>query len=459
MKKKFKYTLLIGLLAVCAGCKKFVEVGPPKTEVVLTEAFKQDNSATSAVLGIYINMLHDFQFINSGISVYSGLSADELESFAQLSEELEFQQNKLTSNNPIITTMWSNAYQNLVLINTCIEGLTKSTTLTPAVKQRLLAECKFNRAFINFYLVNLWENIPLVNSSNYTVNASIAQSSPEDVYNAIFADLKDAKAALSEAYPTDGRVRPNKWTAIALLSRAYLYHKDYANAETEATAIINSGLYGPLPELNSAFLSTSQEAIWQLLPSKNIVTTTQEGYLYIGYAPSGFGPSYPLTASLLHSFEAGDNRKSAWIDTMTYNNNLYYYPFKYKDRGTFGQTPTEYYIMFRLSEQYMIRAEARAQLGKLPEAVADVNVIRTRAGLNDLTIADKNTLLTAIANENRHEFFSEWGHRWMDLKRTGRADAVFSAGKPGWKSTAIYFPIPQTDLNLNQKLKQNPGYN
>jgi hypothetical protein len=459
MKKKHIVILLAAVLTVCISCRKFVEVDPPKTEVVLSEAFKEDGSATSAVLGIYINMLSDNNLINSGTTIYSGLSADELQAFSNDPVQLQFQQNKLLPTNATITSMWSAAYTNLVLINTCIEGLTQSTTLSAGVRQQLLGECKFNRAFINFYLVNLWGNVPLVTTSDYKANAVIGQSDKEAVYTAIFNDLKEAQAQLAESYPTTGRVRPNKFTATALLARAYLYHKDYSDAETQASAVIGSGMYGPLPELNSAFLKDSPEAIWQLMSSSNLVLSTQEGYAFIGDIPSGYAPNYILNTSLLNSFETGDGRKQAWIGTVDYQGQTYYYPFKYKDHGTYGVAPAEYYIMFRLAEQYLIRAEARAQLGKLPGAVADVNVIRERAGLPPLQDGTgQDGLLTAIENENRHEFFTEWGHRWMDLKRTGRADAVLSVEKTGWKPAAALFPVPQDQINLDKKLMQNPGY-
>lgn len=450
------------LLTVSLSCKKFVEIGPPKTELVLSEAFKEDDSATSAVLGIYINMLSDYNLINSGVTVYGGLSADELEVFSDEDEKLQFQHNRLLPTNLTIDGMWAAAYKNIVLINACIEGLEKSTTLTASVKEQLLGECKFNRAFINFYLVNLWGNVPLVLTSDYRVNTAIGQSDGETVYALIVKDLKEAQGQLTDSYPTAEKVRPNKWTATALLARAYLYHKDYMSAEAEASSIIASGLYGPLPEVGDVFLKESKEAIWQLIPSRNLVLSTQEGYTFIGDIVYGFGPNFTINPLLLNSFDGDDTRKSAWIGTVDFQNQTYYYPLKYKDRGDYATPASEYYIMFRLSEQYLIRAEARAQLNKLPEAITDLDAIRTRAGLQPIQTViqaiDKTTLLTAIENENRHEFFAEWGHRWMDLKRTGRIDAVLSGEKPNWSSTAAFFPIPQSDINLNNKLIQNAGY-
>jgi hypothetical protein len=463
MRKYIFSVLLTGLVIIHTGCKKFVEVSPPITEIVTTEAFKEDASATSAVLGIYINILSERSFLNSGISVYSAMAADETTDFTNNAENLQFQQNLIAPTNSVIASMWASAYQNMLLVNTCIDGLQQSTSLTAAVKKQLLGECRFSRAFINFYLVNLWGKIPLVTSANYKENAVIGQSAEEDVYQSMINDLKAADTLLTEAYPTEEKARPNKWTAHALLARVYLYHKEYANAESEASAVIGSNAYGPLPDLNGTFLKSSAETIWQLMPSQNLQLTTDEGNIFIGDIMYGSGPNYPITPALIASFETDDQRKTTWIDTITYGNTLYYYPFKYKDRGSYGVAPSEYYVMFRLSEQYMIRAEASAQLKKLNESVADVNVIRSRAGLDDVTAEmpslTQENLLTAIANENRHEFFAEWGHRWLDLKRTGKADAVLSAEKPTWLPTAVWFPLPQAELDINKKLKQNLGYN
>jgi hypothetical protein len=123
--------------------------------------------------------------------------------------------------------------------------------------------------------------------------------------------------------------------------------------------------------------------------------------------------------------------------------------------------------LLRLSEQYLIRAEARTQLGQYTDAAADLNVVRTRAGLLNTTATDKATLTAAIEKECRTEFFCEWGHRWLDLKRwpginnasLTRADEVLSVVKGAqWQSTDAFYPIPQTARNVNSTLTQNPGY-
>ena len=128
-------------------------------------------------------------------------------------------------------------------------------------------------------------------------------------------------------------------------------------------------------------------------------------------------------------------------------------------------------MIFRLAEQYLIRAEARAHLNKLTEAASDLNTIRTRAFLPNTSAATQSELYLAIAQERKIELFAEWGHRWYDLKRTGKAIEVMTAHGIREKAKRSYLfptafqvepykllaPLPETQVVINQ-LKQNPGY-
>jgi hypothetical protein len=127
-----------------------------------------------------------------------------------------------------------------------------------------------------------------------------------------------------------------------------------------------------------------------------------------------------------------------------------------------NQPVTEYEVVLRLGEVYLIRAEARAQLGEA-NSINDINFIRKRAGLPSyLGATDKSALLTAILHERRLELFTEWGHRWLDLKRTSRIDAIMNIATPQkggvWTSGAQYYPIVISELQHDPNLVQNPGY-
>ena len=316
------------------------------------------------------------------------------------------------------------------------------------------------RAFIYFQLTNLYGKIPLTEAIDYQTNSILPRAEVAVVYDTIIANLKLAETLLQATYPTTGKVRPNRFTASALLARAYLYRGRYAEAAAKAGEVI-AGPY-KLAALNKVFLKESEEAIWELMPVGSNGVNTYTGNLFIPDTSSSSAPKYALNTGLANAFEAGDLRMSNWVGIKKYNNVNYLYPAKYKVRvgsSTVPANATEYEIVFRLGEQYLIRAEANAQLGNTFPAIADVDSIRSRAGLPllapDIT---KDALLAAVARERRIELFAEWGHRWFDLIRTNKADAVLSALKPTWKSTAILWPIPQYELNINTAIQQNAGY-
>jgi hypothetical protein len=118
--------------------------------------------------------------------------------------------------------------------------LSGAKNLTLGLRSQLIGEAKFVRAFCYFYLVNLFGDVPLVTSTSYTVNTGLGRTSVNEIYQQIIQDLKEAQEMLSTSYPTPGKVRPNKWAATALLARAYLYMGNWADAEAQATAIIDA---------------------------------------------------------------------------------------------------------------------------------------------------------------------------------------------------------------------------
>jgi hypothetical protein len=293
------------------------------------------------------------------------------------------------------------------------------------------------------------------------------------VYQQIIKDLKDAQSNLSNNYQdqaglvTGEKIRPNKGAATALLARAYLYTGKWDSAVAQATAVINNTTnYNLNTDLNSVFLANSSEAIWQLKPSAPGYNT-YDGYNFILTSRPGTGRfRVALSSNLVSTFEPGDNRFTKWVKTYTASAVTYYYPYKYKIGVVNTSLPvTEYVMILRLAEQYLIRAEARAQSGDIPGAQSDLNMIRNRAGLANTTANDQASLLAAIQHERQVEFFTEWGHRWFDLKRTANLNAVMGSpgnvcsGKGGtWSPDWALLPLPLLEILINQNLKQNAGY-
>src|SRR5690606_15081809 len=152
----------------------------------------------------------------------------------------------------------------------------------------------------------------------------------------------------------------------------------------------------------------------QLEPNNTEGFNTWEGRNFIlSTGPSnGESNSSVLSRHLLQAFESGDQRRVAGVDSVIVDSTMYYFPAKYKVQTGAGQK--EYSMVLRLAEQYLLRAEARARMGNVSAARADIDSVRRRAGLPPATAGNTTALLAAIAQERRVELFTEWGHRWLD---------------------------------------------
>lgn len=444
---RFRYISVIVLL-LTVSCEKFVAVEVPDNQIISKDVFTDDVKATSAVTAMYGKMINDGaqNFSNMLVTITAGYSSDELSRFNPTTTLDEFINNEITPLNSNVRGLWTSFYEFIYYANVIKEGLEASNTLTPAVKEQLIAECKFVRSFCYFYLINLFGDVPYTTSTNYQVNAILRRTAVSEIYAHILTDLLEAKDVLSAVTPAE-RVRPNKWVVSALLSRVYLYTEQWAKAEEIATTIIASGNFTPLTTpstTNLIFNKGSKESIWQLMPNTGILKETREMF------PAG-GVKTFIRPQLLAVFPASDKRR-IWIDIS----GTYYYPRKYRNTVS---AVNEYYMVFRAGEQYLIRAEARLKQNNLQGAIDDINVIRNRAQVtplaNNITVQQ---LEVALANERFVELFAEWGHRWFDLKRTKTATAVLGSFKPNWKETDMLFPIPLTEIQANPNLTQNPGY-
>ncbi len=445
--------VLVLFLTVCS-CNKDLDTGTPKTQLVSATVFANDATVAEAMSNVY----YQFALSNtSNTSLYPGYSADEFINYSTAQTKVQMYANAITPDNSDLKFYWAGMYNYIYQANAVLDGLNSSTTVSSTVKQQLTGEAKFTRALIYFELVNLYGGVPLLLTSKYQDNAVAPRNTVSEVYAQIVSDLKDAQSLLSANYlaadassVTTERLRPNKAAATALLARVQLYLSDWAGAEASATTIISNSAYSLVTDLNSAFLKGSQESILSL--SDGPTNNTAEGAVYIPGTNSL--PFYVgLSSQLMAAFEPSDKRKTSWVGTTVSGTTTAYYPNKYKVRSS--TTVTEYVIVLRLPEQYLIRAEARA--------IADINVVRARAGLPALVLTlTQVQVLAAIEQERRIEFFSEWGFRWFDLKRTGRVDAVMTAYAPikggTWNTNWQLYPIPLADLNTNVNLTQNPGY-
>lgn len=461
--KKIKYKsyliLIVPLVLFITSCKKFVEAGTPKNEITNEAVFTTDASATSAIRGVYSLMMANKSFSNGELERYTGLLADELTNYSSDAEQQQFFFASLTPNNNIVYgAFWKQSYLYVNNVNTILEGLQQTGTLSEAVKKQLTGEALFIRAFCHFYLVNLFGDIPYITSTDYKVNAIALRIPVAEVYKKITEDLLQAQLLMTEgfSFSNNERIQANKGAATALLARVYLFTSEWTKAEAQASSLLsNTATYSLETDLTKVFLANSKETIWQLKPVIPGTNTTQAQYFILTNEPQNLW-GVALSNEMYTAFEAGDERKVKWTSSFSNSSGTWNYAFKYK--VSLASSITEYATVFRLAEQYLIRAEARAQQDKVTAAQNDVNVIRNRASLGNTTANDKASLLAAIAQERKAELFCEWGHRWLDLKRNNQATTVLGPLKPNWQSTDVLFPIPQPERLVNPKLTQNPGF-
>lgn len=439
----------IAVIPTLSTCEEFVAVDRLETKILAEQVFENEAIANSAIAGLYKTFRSSMPLY---ISHRNPLYSDEVAPYLNSASNTYF----TNSLQPSDTSLpWNSLYSIIYGANNAIEKL-QASSIGETKREQYIAEAKFMRAMCHFYLVNFFGDVPLVLTTDVNTNKLISRTPVAQVYDQIITDLKEAKEHLGDDYShaANQRVRANKWVASAMLARAYLFTKDYPKAETEADAVIGSGRYTLLTSPTGIWNKNNTEAILQLANNSTENNTVASLYIYTS------APANVLTPALLNAFEIGDLRRTTWIRTQTYSGQSVSIPYKMTSTAN---NPPEYTTLIRLAEMYLIRAEARAMREDFRGCADDVNLIRLQHGGLSTPLSDpasKEAAVTMVLHERQVELFTEGCHRFFDLKRTGRIDAVMNAAKPDyWKSTAALYPIPLTERQRNPNLTpQNPGY-
>lgn len=465
MRAKTKLITILGypvviLILILSACDSFTEVELPNSQLTGISVFEELSTADAAMRNIYASLRDEGVLTGQmfGLSNSMGAYTDELNFYGSPSlPTYYFYTNNIQPLSSQAQLYWNLGYNQIYNSNALIAGVQASSGLTTPDKDRLRGEALFVRALVHFYLVNLYGNIPYVSDIDYITNSVLSRQPVTQVYTRIATDLEEAIELLPEAYSNPLRVRANKSAARALLARVYLYAGKWLEADNEASGVLNStSLYSLETDLNNVFLKASSETILQFQTSVEGRPTFEATTFTI---PPGATPTtVAISTHLINAFPNEDLRKVAWTGSSTAGSQTYYFARKYKQNGVLG-TSSEYSVVMRLAEQYLIRAEARARQGELTGAKEDLNIIRLRAGLAPTTATTQEEILNAILEERRLELFTEHGHRFFDLKRFNLLDSALSGIKVGWNSTDRLLPIPEGEISLNPNLlPQNPGY-
>jgi hypothetical protein len=469
LKNRLKVTVLLISLSALPACEEYLEIPAPTNSVTGETVFLNKGTIDKLMNNMYYNWANA-----SGIVLQYTRSAEFFSDNAYNPTGISFypeMTGELTPESSAMSAgLWAIWYTTVYGANLILEGLPDAPGITDeTLRNAYMGAALTIRAGAHYYLARTFGDVPINLTTDVDENSFKPRMPVAEVYAQVIADLNEAMTLLPETSAGNKRYIDNKYIPQALLARVYTTMGNWAAAETAANAVIASGKYQLLTNLADVFYRPSQEVISSLGNTWAFSATYQNRTLTgLGFDPvntSGQN-SYPaLSEDLLNSFETGDNRKTVWVNLENsggYSNpNNRYFSLKYLNTAVPVVAGKEQdYVLIRLAEMYLIRAEARARQNNLTGATSDLNAIRNRAGLANTTATTQTDLINAIIKERRVEFFHEGGYRWDDLVRTGTADAVLSAlpWKINWDSYKTLWPIPMAQVRLNSNLEQNPGY-
>ncbi|MBB6235561.1 hypothetical protein HDC90_000158 [Pedobacter sp. AK013] len=436
--------VFLAVVLLSVSCKKYLEELPNnalQTESAITDV----NTARAAIIGAYDRLQG---YYASSYPTLGTITTDNVVFNGTLSEYLQLDQNAIPTDNVITVSAYQGIYRTINSVNSVIAAVPSISDplLTATEKNSILGEAYFIRALSYFDLARGWGGVQLQlkPTTDLSVLKGIKRSTLDQTYDQVLADLIQAEQLLPEDATT--RNRAQKSAARALRARLHLYRKQWADAETYATLVINNAKYTLVKPYKSFFTAPFQtaESVLELAYSVN----DRNSYWNLWY-PSSLGGQFTLKPSdalvaKLNNPAIGGTRNSLIAGSGTAIYGVLY--------NTTATSIDPSYLI-RIAELYLIRAEARAQQNKLLDAATDLNAVRARADVGPTSATTQVALLQAIEDENGVEFAFE-AHRWFDLVRTERAGAVLGINnKNFW-----LFPIPYSDIQSDPDVTQNPGY-
>jgi len=453
MKRLFLYFIAI-ITCLLTSCDRILDVPLPENQLSTSLVFENNQTAEAALANLYANLRDNSPLAANSAGSLLGIYTDDLNFFnTNLSANMGIYQLQILPSNSAIYTYWSSAYKIIYDANAIIEGVYTSPTLSVETQNRVAAEAMTIRTLIFYYLQQVYGDIPMPTSTNYTINQNLSKTNATTVLNLLIDDIDASIPKLQDSYRNNERIFINKKTAELLKAKILLNLNRPDEAEILLKQIATNALYSFQNDITKVFIKSGTHILWQLKP-KNAGDATKEAstYYFTGVAPTNMA----LTSSLISAFSNNDLRKSNWMATVTVGSSTWYRADKYKNRSN---NTTEYSIIFRLEEVYLLLAESLAKQNKISEALPYINAIRTRANIDSLTSSiTQQNLLQEIISENRREFFTEMGHRFLDLKRNNALQQI-QITKTNWQPYNALWPIPEKDLLLNPNLNpQNNGY-
>ncbi len=444
------YQLITPFLALClfvsVGCKKQLDEIRPKNAIAQDALTDADISKLR--IGMYSQMesmvySFYFDFDVRGENFRAGPAFGLIDPV------------NMNPSDPGVLSLWRSAYTTLNRINFIIESINGAAT--PAAYSTVKGEALYFRALIYFNLVTRWGGVPILTERTY---AAVQRSTEEQTWGQIITDLTEAENLTGNF---SNKFYVSKMAVAALLAKVYLATNDKPKAIENADKVLTSAagftLAADAIGYSSMFVSgnTSKETVFAF--SNNVASSIRPFYQWVNDVDPtwNYSPTLELFSDLYadNSLATGDKRKAAVFSSD--NTRVIKFP-----NGVAGQqlvvtaepnfTPV---IVARIAEMHLIKAEAQGTGGDAATTLNAYFTARYETPPATATIAalSATDFQNMILDENRREFYAE-GHRWYDVKRTGRTDLLTTLGG---RNYLMYYPIPQTERDL-AGYTQNPDY-
>ena len=518
MNTFFKYCFVATLALSATACKKSLDLdieNPNRKDE--SNFWKTPGDALAGINAVYGNFYRNgspgsrwapYYFDVRSDDGYSTSPWNELRSVSGLNiTQYSFEVNFDT---------WGHHWRGVYRANQVISKV-PGITMDATQRDRYVGEAKFLRALYYYNLVTIWGSIPLILQPSNPADKP-SQVPQEQVWAQIEKDLAEAAAALPNSYSGDEIGRATKGAAFGLLGRAHLQQKEYQQA-ADALAWLISGpgqsLYDLVPNYSDNFRHTNEnnrESVFEIQFKMRAENSGEDGPLSnVGtsrppfFAPPGHGfndanmhrwvvreflqentatnqrdPRLAITALYDSTDVGGPNVTLVYGSTFTSKN----YDAGVRTRVWYRKYLDDYFrinqfevfnspINFRVirfADVLLMYAEALNALGRTAEAYAQVDRVRLRAGLARLSVTRPGLNQAQFLQQLMHERITELSGesvRWNDLARWGYFDDNTKLNELKSRDTEFnnfiigknkFMPIPQSELDINPNLRQNPLY-
>lgn len=479
--KKYIYLFLIMTLTVSSCTEDFIDL-EPKDVLTQNLAFESFSDVEASLLGSYAT-LRSGNYLGTSYTFVPDIIADNAtQTTDNQGQQIFFHNWQYSSDDNAIEAIWPSIYSTIRAANTTLAQV-ENFEATQAARDRVRGQSLAIRAMAHFDLLRYYSDFTDRSALGVPIKliadeiTTPARATVGEVLDQIESDLSTARTLLQPITALNSEINFLGFDAVVALSaRVALYQQKWSEAEAFSSQLIQRRTLATGAAFNNVWISDTDNNTGEIIFSVAIlqvdgISIGQNLFNEIGNPLLFWAPSQSLLSLYSEGTDSNnDIRFSAYFKPRP-SNPTQLVDAKYRGRrASVNAAPAvpglHDYKVFRLGEQYLIRAEARANLGNESGANSDLSVLRTaRISGNIPRSFAGQALLDEIQKERQRELAFE-GHRWFDLKRTNRS---IDRGPGCEASPAInctlestnfrwVFPIPQSEMFANDNMIQNSGY-